>query len=305
MNQLTPEPRAPTPEAGLGSGLVSRRSRLRSTAARITRQHPTMVAALVVVLLMAMIAILAPFLFTGDPKRADPAFRLLPPSSEHWFGTDTLGRDVWTRTIFGARVSLAVGISVSVIVGVFASMTGLLAGYNRAFDMVFMRFMDGMMAIPTILVGIALVSITGSSIQNVIMALSLATVPRGVRVVRSAVLSLAEEQYVLAAVAVGAPAPRILLRHIFPGVIAPFTVLASIVLASSILVEAILSFLGAGTPTEIPSWGNMMAEGRTNLSNAMWVVGFPGLFLTVTVLAFNVIGDSLRDLLDPKLSRSA
>ena len=296
-------PGAGAEAAGLDAGLRKQAS-LQTTVRRIARRHPTMVGALVMILLITLMAILAPFLFTADPKRADPLFRLLPPQSEYWFGTDRLGRDVYTRTIYGSRISLLVGVSVALIVAAAASLIGLLAGYFRLFDMIIMRVMDGMMSIPTVLLAIALVSITGSSVQNVIMALSVASAPRGVRVVRSAVLSLAQEQYVEAAKAVGARTPRILSRHIFPGVIAPLTVLASIILANSILVEAILSFLGAGTPTEIPSWGNMMAEGRTNLSGAIWGVAFPGLFLTITVLAFNVLGDNLRDLLDPRLSRS-
>ena len=263
-----------------------------------------MVAGTGVVMAMVFIAITAPLLFTGSPKELDPFIRLEAPSASAWFGTDNLGRDVYTRTIYGSRISLLVGVSVALIVAAAASLIGLLAGYFRLFDMLIMRVMDGMMSIPTVLLAIALVSSTGSSVQNVIMALSVASAPRGVRVVRSAVLSLAQEQYVEAAKAVGARTPRILSRHIFPGVIAPLTVLASIILANSILVEAILSFLGAGTPTEIPSWGNMMAEGRTNLSGAIWGVAFPGLFLTITVLAFNVLGDNLRDLLDPRLSRS-
>ena len=254
---------------------------------------------------MVLIAILAPVLFTGNPKKIDTIIRLQPPSSQHWFGTDKYGRDVWTRTIYGSRISLIVGASVAAIVGVTATVIGLLAGYFRVFDMVIMRVMDGMMSIPTILLAIALVSITGSSVQNVIMALSVSQAPRGVRLVRSAVLALREEEYVDAARAIGARTPRILLMHIFPGTIAPLTVLVTIVLASAILIEAILSVLGAGTPVEIPSWGNMMAEGRQNISLAIWVVWFPGIFLTITVLAFNIIGDNLRDLLDPKLSRAA
>ena len=284
--------------------LAPRQSRVRMLARRILRRHPTMVIAMGVVLLMVLIAIFAPYFRTTDPKYIDTDFRLMAPNSVDWFGTDKFGRDVWSRTLFGSRISLIVGGSVSALVSISASLIGLVTGYFRRLDMVIMRIMDGMMAIPTILLAIALVSITGSSVQNVILALSVVSAPRGVRLVRSTVLALAEEEYVEAARATGAGTARILLLHIFPGTLPALIVLSSLILAGAILVEAILSFLGAGTPVETPSWGNMMAEGRKNLSLAIWVVGFPGMFLTATVLAVNVIGDNLRDLLDPKLSRA-
>ena len=264
-----------------------------------------MVVGLVVLLLMVLAAILAPLLFTEDPLAVHSKIRLQPPDSDHWFGTDFVGRDVWSRTLYGARISLIVGASVGLISAVAASVIGLFAGYYRAFDMVIMRIMDGIMSIPGILLAIALVSIAGGSVQNVIMALSVVEAPRAVRVVRSVVLSLREEQYVDAARAIGARMPRIVLLHIFPGTIGSLTVLATIIGAGAILTEATLGFLGAGTPPEIPSWGNMMAEGKRSISLAIWAVSFPGLFLTLTVLAVNVIGDNLRDILDPKLSRSA
>lgn len=304
MNDQKPQLEAVASNVALQAGFLPTPPTLWDKTRRISRRHPTMMVSLVIIAFIFFIALAAPLLFTDDPKRADPGIRLLPPSSEHWFGTDRLGRDVWSRTIYGSRISMIVGLGVAAVVGVFSTLTGLIAGYNRTFDSVYMRLMDGIMAIPTILVGIALVSITGSSVQNVIIALSLATVPRGVRVVRAAVMALAEEVYVEAAVSIGAPTWRVLLKHILPGVVAPFIVLVSIIIANSILVEALLSFLGAGTPLDVPSWGNMMAEGRTNLSMAMWVVGIPGAFLTVTVLAFNIIGDNLRDILDPTLSRA-
>ncbi len=271
--------------------------------ARIRKRHPLMVVGFAILGAMVFIAIAAPILNTVDPIHVNPIDRLHPPNSKEWFGTDFVGRDVWSRTLYGSRISLIVGASVAAIVAVVASVIGLLAGYFRAFDMVIMRIMDGIMSIPDILLAIALTSIVGGSVYIVIGAITLVTAPRGVRVVRSAVLSLREAQYVEAARAIGAKTPRILILHIFPGTVAPLIVLVTLVGAGAILVEAILSFLGAGTPPEIPSWGTMMAEGRRTISQAMWVIGFPGLFLTVTVLAVNTIGDNLRDMLDPKLSR--
>ena len=285
-------------------GLVPRKPTIKARARRLWRRHPTMVGGLVFVTLMVLMAALAPFLFTDNPKEIEPPNRIMAPSGDNWFGTDFLGRDVYSRTVYGARISLLVGATVGGIVAVSASVIGLLAGYFRRFDMIIMRVMDGIMSIPGILLAIALVSISGGSVQNVIMALSVVSAPRGVRVVRSSVLSLREEVYVEAARAIGARTPRILFLHVFPGTVAPLIVLATLIAAGAILTEAILSFLGAGTPPEIPSWGTMMAEGKRTISQAIWVLGFPGLFLTCTVLAINVIGDNLRDILDPKLSRS-
>ena len=299
-----PQPDEISAQELIFEGLAARRPSVRQRAQRLWRRHPTMVGAMVFVTLMILMAILAPVLFTDNPREVKPSIRILGPSSEHWFGTDFLGRDVYSRTVYGARISLIVGASVGAIVSVTASIIGLFAGYFRRFDMIVMRIMDGIMSIPDILLAIALVSIAGGSVQNVIMALSVVSAPRGVRVVRSSVLSLREEVYVEAARAIGAKTPRILFLHVFPGTIAPLIVLATIIGAAAILVEAILSFLGAGTPPEIPSWGTMMAEGKRTISQAMWVLGFPGMFLTATVLAINVIGDNLRDILDPKLSRS-
>ena len=289
----------------LAAAAIARRPTLKAKARRIAGRHPTMMIALGVVVLMTFVAIFAPFLFTMNPREVKPSIRIEGPNSEHWMGTDFVGRDVWSRTLYGARISLLVGVAVALIVAVSATFIGLFVGYYRAVDMVVMRFMDGIMTIPGILLAIALVSIVGGSVQNVIMALSFVESPRGVRVIRSAVLSLREEVYVEAARAIGARTPRILFLHVFPGTIASLIVLATIIGAAAILSEAILSFLGAGTPPEIPSWGTMMAEGRRTISQAMWVIGFPGMFLTITVLSVNVIGDNLRDLLDPKLSRSA
>ena len=272
-------------------------------AKRIARRHPTMVLGIAVLVLMGLMAALAPVLFTSDPVRADPFVRLQPPSSEHWFGTDFVGRDAYSRTLYGSRISLLVGFSVALIGVTFAVVIGLLAGYYRHVDAVVMRIMDGLMAIPTVLLAIALMATLGGSVQNVIIAISVVETPRAVRVVRSAVFGLRELTYVEAARAIGAPTTRILIRHIFPGTVPVLIVQGTFICAAAILVEAILSFLGAGTPPEIPSWGTMMAEGRRTISQAVWVIGFPGMFLTLTVMGINLAGDGLRDLLDPKLSR--
>ena len=274
-------------------------------ASWLVRRHPTTAAGVVVIFLMVLIALLAPLLYTYDPTDIAGLERLRPPSAHHWFGQDFLGRDVYSRTLYGTRISLIVGFSVAAVTMIIAVFTGLLTGYIRRVDAVIMRFMDGLMAIPTVLLAIAMMAILGGSVQNVIIALTVVESPRAVRVVRASVLSLREETFVDAARAIGAATPRILIRHIFPGTMTPLIVQGTFICAAAILVEAVLSFLGAGTPPEIPSWGTMMAEGRRTISQAMWVIGFPGMFLTITVLGVNMAGDGLRDMLDPQLARSS
>jgi len=277
------------------------------------RRHPMLIVGLVVLILMGLMAILAPVLFTVDPTAVDPPNRLAEPgevitdegvSRRAWFGTDFVGRDVYSRVVYGARISLAVGFSVGALTAISAAFLGLLAGYFSLVDLVLMRIMDAIMSIPNILLAIALVSIVGGSVPIVIFAIWFVVFPRAVRVVRSSVLSLREEVYVEAARAIGAKTPRILIKHVFPGTVAPLIVTATLIVAGAILTEAILSFLGAGIDPETPAWGSMMADGRRTISQAIWVVGIPGGFLTLTVLAINTIGDNLRDMLDPKLSRS-
>ena len=277
---------------------------LKATNRRLWRKHPTLYVGIGVLILMVLMAFLAPFLFTEDPIRVHPPERLQSPNGEHWFGTDFLGRDVWSRAVYGSRISLTVGASVAALSAVTATLLGLFAGYQRLADELIMRLMDALMSIPNILLAIALVSITGGNVPIVIGAITVTVAPRAVRVVRSSVLSLKETVYVDAARAIGASTPRIIFRHVMPGTIAPVIVIATIIGAGAIVLEAVLSFLGAGIPPEIPSWGTMMAEGRRTISQAMWVVGFPGMFLTFTVLSVNIIGDNLRDILDPKLRRS-
>ena len=268
------------------------------------RRHPMFIVGAFVLVIMALMAILAPQLGTVDPTAVDPPNRLQEPSGEYWFGTDFVGRDVYSRVIYGARISLLVGFAVGALTALSAAILGLIAGYFNIADLILMRIMDAIMSIPNILLAIALVSIVGGNVAIVIFAIWFVVFPRAVRVVRSSVLSLREEVYVEAARAIGARTGRILFYHVFPGTIAPLMVTGTLIVAGAILTEAILSFLGAGIDPETPAWGSMMADGRRTISQALWVVGIPGGFLTITVLAINVMGDNLRDMLDPKLSRS-
>lgn len=267
------------------------------------RRHPTAIAGGIVLLLMILAALLAPWLATVDPEAVAPVKRLKPPGEEWWFGTDMMGRDVYSRVIYGARVSLTVGISVALLTTLFGIAIGLVTGFVRWMDAIVMRVMDGLMSIPPVLLAIALMALTRASIQNVIVAITLAETPRVVRLVRSLVLTLREEPYVQAAVAAGTTLPRMLWRHILPNIMAPLLVQATYVCASAMITEAILSFIGAGTPPNIPSWGNIMAEGRSMFGLANYLIFFPGICLSLTVLAVNLMGDGLRDALDPRLAR--
>ena len=269
---------------------------------RFVRRNPTLSIGAVLLGLVILIALCAPLL-AGNPVFMAPSNRLAPPGGTYLFGTDSYGRDVFARTIYGARVSLSVGFfvaSFSVLVGLAL---GLVAGYIRSADTAIMRVMDGLMAIPTMLLAIALVSLGRASVITVIVAITVPEVPRVVRLVRSVVLTVRELPYVEAAVAGGANTFTIMIRHILPSTVAPLIVQASYICASAILIEAALSFLGAGSPPEIPSWGNMVAESRLYLSRVPLTIFAPGLALALTVLAINLIGDGLRDRLDPRLSR--
>ena len=264
---------------------------------RFLRRQPTLVIGLAVLLLILASGVLAPVWWTSDPQQMRPAQRLQPPSAVRWFGSDHFGRDVYTRTLYGARVSLVVGAAVALVSLAFGTMLGLVIGFYRRLDAVMMRVMDGLMAIPAILLALALMAMMRASVRNVIIALVIPEIPRVIRLVRASVLSLREHTMVEAARALGVRTPRILLFYILPALVAPLLVQATYVCASAILFEAYLSFLGAGTPPHIPSWGNIMAEGKTYVQLAFWIILFPGLFLALTVLAINLVGDGLRDLL--------
>ena len=263
------------------------------------------------------VGVLAPVLATTDPSVIDPVARNRRPGAErtvrgddgrpravrYWMGTDTLGRDVYSRVVYGARISLLVGVTVAIVSAAVGLVIGLVAGYVRALDGIVMRVMDGLMAIPAILLAIGLVSLSRAGLRSVMLAIIIPEVPRVVRLVRSLVLSIREEPYVEAAIALGARTPALLVRHVVPNTLAPLVVQATFVCASAIILEAILSFLGVGIPPETPTWGNIMAEGRALFRVFPHNIFFPGLFLAATVLAVNMLGDGLRDQLDPRVRR--
>ena len=257
----------------------------------------------VILAVVVAVALVSPYLTRTDPSELNPFERLQPPSADHWFGADHLGRDVFDRTLVGSRVSLLVGFSVGIITSVAGLGRGLRAGYYRRRDNGLRRFMDGLMAFPMILLAIAMVAILGASMQNVIVALVVVSFPRETRVVRASVLSLREQQFVDAARAIGARTSRILAFHIFPSTVPPLIIQGTFTCALAILTEATLSFLGAGISPDVPSWGNMMAEGNYYVQVAIWVIVFPGVALGLTVMGVSLAGDGLRDLLDPRISR--
>lgn len=275
----------------------------RADFADFARRNPTVILGSLLLLTIVLIAIFAPLIAPGDPQALDPIKRLRPPSREYWFGTDMYGRDVFTRTIHGSRISLLVGFLVALISVCFGLIIGLLTGYVRAIDGIVMRIMDGLMAIPDILLAIALMALFRASVSNVVIAVTVPQVPRVGRLVRAIVLTIRERPYIEAAHSIGTRFRRVLMKHLLPNTIAPLVVQATYTGAAAVLTEAGLSFLGAGTPPNIPSWGNMMAEGRTFFQIAGWIVLFPGLFLAMTVVAVNLLGDGLRDALDPRLRR--
>ncbi|MGI9481383.1 MAG: ABC transporter permease [Hyphomicrobiales bacterium] len=265
-------------------------------------RHPSIVWGGALLSIMVLIGLFGPS-FTADPVALNPIMRLKPPSGESLFGTDFLGRDVFSRVIYGARISLVVGLAVSVIAVVLGLFIGLVAGYMRTLDAIVMRVMDGLMAIPGILLAIALISLSGATLATVVIAIMIPEIPRVVRLVRSVVLTVREEPYVEAAIAAGTKLPHILYRHILPNTIAPLIVQATYICGSAMLTESILGFLGAGIPPEIPSWGNIMSEGRTYFQLSPWIIFYPGVALALTVLAVNIVGDGLRDTLDPRIAR--
>ncbi len=290
-------------------------------------RYPTIVIGGVLLALILFTALFAPFLGTVDPTALAPARRTRPPPDfiawiEYWFasvvpigdfpkpppsqfffGSDMLGRDVYSRVIYGSRVSLVVGFAVAAVSSIVGMLIGICAGFIRILDTIIMRIMDGLMSIPSILLAIALMALIGASVQNVVIAISVAEIPRVARLVRGVVLSLREQPYVEAAIASGTRVPKIIFRHILPNTMAPIIVQATFICASAMLAEATLSFIGAGTPPTIPSWGNIMAEGRALWQVKPYIVFFPAVFLSITVLAVNLLGDGLRDALDPRLAK--
>ncbi len=304
-------------EEVIDSASIAAASTKRRPLWQVAIRNPSVIIGGTILLIMVLIAALAPFLGTVDPTRIDPAARNKKPGTEITFrlddgqtakrvaimGTDSLGRDVYSRVIYGTRVSLAVGIAVALIAVAIGTVIGLISGYIRWADGIIMRIMDGLMAIPGILLAIALVSIWRTGLITVIFAIVVPDVPRVVRLVRSIVLTVREEPYVEGAISVGTPTWVLMFRHILPNTIAPLIVQGTFLAAAAILVEAALSFLGIGIPPEIPSWGNIMAEGRTLFRVFPHNILYPGIFLALTVLAINIMGDGLRDTLDPKMSK--
>jgi peptide/nickel transport system permease protein len=277
-------------------------------------KNPAVAIGATVLALVLLVGLAAPLLTSIDPAEISPVFRNKSPGTDeivrrddgtkatvtHWMGTDSLGRDIYSRVIYGARASLLVGACVAVISVAIGLVVGLVSGYLRWLDPIVMRVMDGLMAIPAILLAIAVVSLSKAGLAAVIVAIVVPEIPRVVRLVRSVVLSVREEPYVEAAISVGTPTSLLLFRHVLPNTIAPLIVQATYIAASAILIEAILSFLGVGIPPETPTWGNIMAEGRTLFRVFPHNVLFPGVFLALTVLAVNMLGDGLRDTLDPR-----
>lgn len=267
------------------------------------RRHRAIAAGGGLLLFMALMALLAPWIALQDPGQMTPSVRGRMPSAQHWFGTDMLGRDLFARVVYGARVSLVVGFTAALLASIAGVLLGLVSGYVRWADAVLMRITDGLMSIPPILLAIALTAISRPSITNVIIAISIAEMPRMSRLVRGVVLSLREQPYVQAAIASGTRTPRIILRHILPNTLAPITVQATYICAAAMITEAILSFIGAGTPPAVPSWGNIISEGRAVWQLRPWLVFIPAVFLSVTVLAVNLLGDGMRDALDPRMAK--
>jgi peptide/nickel transport system permease protein len=304
-------------EEVVDSASIAAASTKRKSLWALAIRNPAVIFGGAILMVMLAIAILAPVLGTVDPTRIDPAARNKKPGAEITFrlddgttakrtaimGTDSLGRDVYSRVIYGTRVSLVIGVAVAIIAVSIGLVIGLVSGYIRWLDGIIMRIMDGLMAIPGILLAIALVSIWRAGLITVIFAIVVPDVPRVVRLVRSVVLTVREEPYVEGAISVGTPTWTLMFRHILPNTVAPLIVQGTFIAAAAILAEAILSFLGIGIPPEIPSWGNIMAEGRTLFRVFPHNILYPGIFLALTVLAINIMGDGLRDTLDPKMSK--
>jgi peptide/nickel transport system permease protein len=266
-------------------------------------RHPTLSIGLMLLGLMLLAAAFAPWLGTVDPTALAPVKRTREPGAEFWFGSDAYGRDIYSRVLYGARISLLVGFSVAILASFTGLVIGLVSGYVRRLDGIVMRAMDGVMSIPPILLAIALMALTRASVENVIMAITVAELPRVARLVRGVVLSLREQPFVEAAIASGTSTPRIILAHILPNTLAPLSVQATYICGSAMIIESILSFIGAGTPPIIPSWGNIMADGRTLWQVKPYIIFFPAVFLSLTVLAVNLLGDGLRDALDPRMAK--
>jgi len=301
---MSAEGSAGTPSEQPATAAVPQAVGLVKQLAGTLKSIPVLIA-FVVLCVVVLAAITAPFLGTVDPVAIDPGSRLKGITPEHWLGTDAYGRDIYSRVVYGARVSLIVGAGATIMSILLGLLIGVVAGYFRTADAIIMRVMDGVMAIPSILLAIALVSLTGGSILTVLVAITIPEVPRVVRLVRSIILWVRTEPYVEAAISLGTPVPTLLVRHMVPNTIAPLIVQGTYVFAAAILIEATLSFLGAGLPPEIPSWGNMMSEGRMYFQLLPGLILYPGVALAATLLSVNILGDVVRDVLDPKMAKKS
>ena len=268
---------------------------------RLLRRRRIAMIGAILVALNVLVAVFAPVIGRWEPQLLDVKARLAPPNPAHWMGTDDVGRDVWSRVVHGTRLSMLVGGVVMLFSFAGGVVFGLLGGYYRPLDNVLMRIMDGFMAFPPIILAIALMASLGPSVVNVIVALGIVYVPRVARIVRGSVLVIRETPYVEAALALGVPDVTVLLRHVLPNCLSPVIVQGTFIFAAAVLGEAALSFLGVGVPPQIPSWGNVLAEGRLYLQQAPWLTLFPGAAIMACILGLNLFGDGLRDLLDPKM----
>lgn len=268
------------------------------------RRSPGMTFAIAILAVLVVAAMFAPWLHTVDPTNINPRLRLRAPDARFWLGSDAVGRDVWSRIVFGSRISLVVGLTVAVMSLSIGTVLGLLAGMISWLDGILMRTMDGLMAIPAILLAIALIGSLGANLLTICLAITLPEIPRVARLVRSVILTVRTEAYVEAAVSMGTRLPSLMWFHILPNIMAPLIVQGTYIASSAILIEAALSFLGIGIADGTPSWGNIMADGRIYFTLAPWLMFAPGVCIALTVLAFNVLGDGLRDMLDPRLARS-
>ena len=291
----------PTPELA-ASARADRPSALRKIR-DVILSSPIVLVATVLLVVIVVASVFSPWLAPHDPTRLTPALRLRPPDGTFWLGTDAYGRDLFSRIMVGGQMSLAIGVAAAIVAVTAGLVLGLLAGYIRWLDGILMRFVDGLMAIPNILLAIAIVTLWGAGFWTVLFAICLPEIPRVVRLVRSVVLSAREEPYVEAAIAAGSSTFLIMRRHLLPNTVAPLIVQGTYICASAILVEAILSFLGAGINPETPTWGNIMAEGRLLFQINPGIILWPGLVVSVTILSINLVGDAVRDALDPRMAK--
>jgi peptide/nickel transport system permease protein len=282
---------------------MTKAARKPSPFLRFVRRNPEIAIGGFLLALMVFLAIAAPLLGTFDPRAISTASRLRPPSAEHWFGTDMLGRDLYSRVLYGGRISLTIGVLSAAFSALFGTVIGLMSAFGSTLDAVIMRIMDGIMSIPAVLLAIALMAVAGASVQNVILAVTIVESPRVARLIRGVALSLKQQPYIDAATAAGSSMPKIVIRHLLPGIVGPLIVQATFVWATAMILEAALSFIGAGTPPSVPSWGNIMSDGKALWQVKPFLIFIPAGFLSVTLLAVNLVGDGLRDLLDPRLSK--